>query len=119
MVKIGANVMGKTFTEGDKIQIEAVKKADTLKKQGLGRETGEKGKILPALSGVEIISLVAANTKDQKEKSEEDKNKDLQQLKSSTKGNTKQIFIPGADHYSILKDPNMVKTLSDEIVDNW
>jgi len=119
MVKIGANVMGKTFTEGDKIQIEAVKKADTLKKQGLGRETGEKGKILPALSGVEIVSLVAANTKDQKEKSEEDKKKDLQQLKSSTQGGTKQIFIPGADHDNILKDAAVVKKLSDEISANW
>jgi hypothetical protein len=119
MVKIGADVKGKTFTEGDKIQIEAVKKADTLKKQGLGRETGKKGEILPPLSGVEIISLVAANTKDQKEKSQEDKEKDLQQLKSSTQGGTKQIFIPGADHDNILKDAEVVKKLSDEINANW
>ena len=119
MVKIGADVAGKTFKEGDLIIIDKVKETDTLKKQGLGRETGKKGEILPPLSGVEIISLVAANTKDQKEKSQEDKEKDLQQLKSSTQGGTKQIFIPGADHDNILKDAGVVKKLSDAIIANW
>ena len=73
MVDIGADVAGKTFKDGDPIIINKVKETDTLKKQWLGRETGKKGEILPPLSGVEIISLVAANTKDQKEKSQDDK----------------------------------------------
>jgi len=119
MVKIGADVKGKTFIEGDKIQIEAFKKADTLKKQGLGRETGEKGKILPALNGVEVISLVAANQKDGQEKSQEDKKKDLEQLKTSTQGGTKQIFIPGSTHDNIVNDPKVVAALANAINDNW
>jgi hypothetical protein len=119
MVKIGAKVEGKTFKEGDPIIIQRVQKTDTLKKQGLGRETGEKGKILPALSGVEIISLLAANQKDGKEKSQEDKEESLKQLQSSTQGGTKQIFIPGSTHNNILEDPKVVAILSKTINSNW
>ena len=43
---------------------------------------------------------------------EEDKKKDLQQLKSSTQGSTKQIFIPGAEHGNILTDPTVVSKLA-------
>ena len=112
MVEIGAKVKGLPFIKGDEIQIEAFKKADTLKKKGLGRETGDPKNPLPALSGVEIISLVASITKDGQEKSEDDKKENLKQLQSSTEGNIEQIFIPGADHDNILKDPKIVGELA-------
>lgn len=115
MVKIGADVAGKTFKEGDPIIIQKFSEADTLTKKGLGRETGDpKNPTLPPLSGVQIISIIAGLDKTGKPKSQEERDKVAGSNKAATtnkQGNT--IFINDVDHQNIVKSPELVKAIEE------
>ena len=113
MVKIGADVMGKTFKEGDRIIIQKVQETDTLNKKGLGRETGDpKNPTLPPLSGVKIISILAGLNKDGKSKSKDERDKaEVENKASSTSKSSNTIFINNADHQNIVNSPELVKAI--------
>jgi len=113
MVKIGADVAGKTFKEGDPIIIQKVQETDTLKKKGLGRETGDPNNpILPPLSGVKIISIAAGLDKTGKPKSQDERNKaDLSSKAASTSKNSNTIFIDDVDHQNIVNSPELAKVI--------
>jgi pimeloyl-ACP methyl ester carboxylesterase len=113
MVKIGADVAGKTFEEGDPIIIQKVQETDTLKKKGLGRETGDpRNPTLPPLSGVEIISIMAGLDKSGKPRSQDEKNKtELSNKAASTNKNSNTIFIDDADHQNIVNSPELAKVI--------
>jgi hypothetical protein len=113
MVKIGADVAGKTFKEGDPIIIQKVQETDTLKKKGLGRETGDpKNPTLPPLSGVKIISITAGLDKAGKPKSQDERNKaELSNKAVSTSKNSNTIFINDTDHQNIVNSPELAKEI--------
>lgn len=115
MVKIKADVAGKTFEQGDPIIIQKFSEADTLTKKGLGRETGDpKNPTLPPLSGVQIISIIAGLDKTGKPKSQEERDKVVGSNKAATtnkQGNT--IFINDVDHQNIVKSPELVKAIEE------
>jgi hypothetical protein len=115
MVKIGADVAGKTFKEGDRIIIQKVQETDTLKKKGLGRETGDpKNPTLPPLSGVKIISIIAGLTKTGNPKSKEEREKAEAANKAvSTAKDGNTIFINDADHQNIVNSPELAKAIEE------
>ena len=99
-----------TFKEGDVINLRAFVEKDTLKKVGLGRET-PGGKMLSALNGVEVISLIAGN-KEGKARHKEDIEAVKKEATGSTTGDSKVIVITGTDHGNITKSPNLATNIS-------
>jgi hypothetical protein len=98
------------FKEGDVINLRAFVEKDTLKKVGLGRET-PGGKMLSALNGVEVISLIAGN-KEGKARHKEDIEAVKKEATGSTTGDSKVIVITGTDHGNITKSPNLATNIS-------
>jgi hypothetical protein len=102
-----------TFKEGDVINLRAFVEKDTLAKKGLGRET-TPGKItkdvLPALDGVEVISLIAGN-KEGKARPEEDIEAVKKEATGSTTGDSKVIVITGTEHGNITKSENLATNI--------
>jgi len=110
-------VNGKSFKEGDVINNKKFVEQDTLKKHGLGREVtpGKISKdVLPALKGVEVISLIAGN-KEGKAKQEADYKSQIIEAKESTDGTANTIVIKGVEHKDITKS----KELATEIANNF
>jgi hypothetical protein len=107
-------VNGKSYREGDVISNRKFVMEDTLKKKGLGREI-TPGKItkdvLPALDGVEVISLIAGN-KEGKAKSTEDIESSKEEAKGSTTGKSKLIVIGGTEHGNITKSKELATKIS-------
>jgi pimeloyl-ACP methyl ester carboxylesterase len=103
-----------TFKEGDVINLRAFVEKDTLAKKGLGRET-TPGKItkdvLPALDGVEVISLIAGN-KEGKARPEEDIEAVKKEATGSTTGDSKVIVITGTEHGNITKSLGLATNIS-------
>jgi hypothetical protein len=99
-----------TFKEGDVINLRAFVEKDTLKKVGLGRET-PGGKMLSALNGVEVISLIAGN-KEGKARHKEDIEAVKKEATGSTTGDSKVIVITGTEHGNITKSPNLATNIS-------
>jgi len=106
-------VKSMTFKEGDVINLRAFVEKDTLAKKGLGRET-TPGKItkdvLPALDGVEVISLIAGN-KEGKARPEEDIEAVKKEATGSTTGDSKVIVITGTEHGNITKSENLATNI--------
>jgi len=107
-------VKSMTFKEGDVINLRAFVEKDTLAKKGLGRET-TPGKItkdvLPALDGVEVISLIAGN-KEGKARPEEDIEAVKKEATGSTTGDSKVIVITGTEHGNITKSLGLATNIS-------
>ena len=106
-------IKGISFKEGDVINNRHFVMEDTLKKKGLGRET-TPGKItkdvLPALDGVEVISLIAGN-KEGKARPEEDIEAVKKEATGSTTGDSKVIVITGTEHGNITKSENLATNI--------
>jgi len=107
-------VKSMTFKEGDVINLRAFVEKDTLAKKGLGRET-TPGKItkdvLPALDGVEVISLIAGN-KEGKARPEEDIEAVKKEATGSTTGDSKVIVITSTEHGNITKSLGLATNIS-------
>lgn len=112
-------VEGMSFKEGDIFNNIRFVEQDTLKKLGLGREISPvkitklkmdgikktDKRILPALKGVEVISLVASN-KEGKPKPQKEITASAEEAQSSTTGKSKVILI-SAEHGNITKSPSL------------
>jgi len=117
-------VRGETFERGDVFNNISFVEQDTLKKLGLGRETSpikiSKLKMdgtkntgqgrLPALKGVEVISLIASN-KEGKPKSRMDLIPQAKEAQSCTTGESKVILI-SAEHKNITKSPSLATEIA-------
>jgi hypothetical protein len=110
-------VKGKSFKEGDVINLRNFVESDTLQKKGLGRELGpagapsKSGKMLPELDGVEVISLIAGN-KEGKARPEEDIEAVKKEATGSTTGDSKVIVITGTEHGNITKSLGLATNIS-------
>ena len=100
-----------SFKEGDVFNLRKFVEEDTLQKKGLGRET-ESGEMLPPLTGVEVISLVAGGNEG-KAKSEDDIKECEKEAEGSTTGDSKVIVIKGTEHKNITKSPDLAKEIRD------
>jgi hypothetical protein len=103
-------VVGKTFQEGDVMDYRYFAETDTAKKLGLNRELPDGGVIAP-LNGVEIISLIAGQTKEGP-KSEEEIQSAAEQAKNVTTNAGVTSKVINAQHSNITKS----KELADEII---
>ena len=104
------DVKGKTFQEGDPMDYRYFAETDTNKKIGLGRELPDGGVIGP-LDGVEIISLIAGQTKEGP-KSEEEIQIAGEESKNVTSNANVTSKVINAQHSNITKS----KELADEII---
>jgi|688.fasta_scaffold405626_2 pimeloyl-ACP methyl ester carboxylesterase len=110
LVKIGAGeVAGQPYITADPIIYQKFVENDTLKKEGLGRET-ESGEILPKLPDVKVFSLVAGK-KYGKEKSEQEKELAINDAKKASELGADIIFIKDSEHHNITKSNELVKVL--------
>lgn len=103
-------VVGKTFQEGDVMDYRYFAETDTKRKVGLGRELPGGGVIDP-LDGVEIISLIAGQTKEGP-KSEEEIQSAGEEAKNVTSNAGVTSKVINAQHSNITKS----KELADEII---
>lgn len=108
-----ADVKGKSFLEGDDIVTNKFIEKDTLPKTHLGRESEDpKNPILPALSGVQIISIAAGLTKNgTKLSSNEKKNKGKIDFAASNSKNSNIEFIDDVNHQDIVKSPKLAELI--------
>ena len=103
-------VVGKTFQEGDVMDYRYFAETDTAKKLGLNRELPDGGVIAP-LNGVEIISLIAGQTKEGP-KSKEEIQSASEEAKNVTSNAGVTSKVINAQHSNITKS----KELADEII---
>ena len=104
------DVEGKTFQEGDPMDYRNFAETDTKMKTGLGRELPDGG-VLGPLNGVEIISLIAGQTKEGP-KSEEEIQSAAEEAKNVTSNAGVTSKVINAQHSNITKS----KELADEII---
>jgi pimeloyl-ACP methyl ester carboxylesterase len=100
-----------TFKEGDVIKNRNFVEKDTLKKVGLGRETTPGGGILPPLTGVEVISLIAGNKEGKARPGEDIEAVKKEAEGSTTPGNSKVIAISGTEHGNITKSKELAQKI--------
>jgi len=106
-----------TFKDGDVIKNRNFVEQDTLKKSGLGREPTPgvitPGKMLPPLTGVEVISLLAGNKEGKPKEKPEIKASETEAAGSTTIGKSKMIVIPDTEHGNITKSEGLAQMIKD------
>jgi len=110
-VMFKANVSGKSFLDGDTIVTNASIDYDAPPTRS-GRESGDpKNPILPALSGVQIISIAAGLTKDGLKRSDDEKEKKKKEDSTASDSKNNDIVFIDATHENIVESPKLAELI--------